>query len=154
MDHSKITCPHFSHKNKATDSFMKLPIAVTGMIAHEHGDMRYAHCSLDIYLSNLNHTIGSIAELLRNLESLPVYSTRQMFVGGGSSPLFKALLIRVAMCEGSLLPPPESLVEAATLPPVLNIQLDNACSDEPIRTNMSLASFLYLFRRGYSAKSM
>jgi len=38
MDHSKTASPHFSHKNKATDSFMKLPIAVTGMIAHGHGD--------------------------------------------------------------------------------------------------------------------
>jgi hypothetical protein len=52
-----------------------------------------------------------------------------MFVGGGSSPLFQALLTGAAMCEGSLPPPPESLVEAAILLPVLNIQLDNACSD-------------------------
>jgi hypothetical protein len=27
MDHSKTACPHFSHKNKAIDSFMKLPVA-------------------------------------------------------------------------------------------------------------------------------
>jgi hypothetical protein len=129
MDHSKTTCPHFSHKNKAVDSFMKLPVAVTRMIAHGHGDVRYAHYGLDIYPSNLNHTVGSIAKLLRELESLPMYSTRQMFVGGGSSPLFQALLTGAAMCEGSLLLPPESPIEAATLPPVLNIQLDNACSD-------------------------
>ena len=29
MDHSKTTSPHFSHKSKATESFMKLPIAIT-----------------------------------------------------------------------------------------------------------------------------
>jgi hypothetical protein len=67
---------------------MKLPVAVTGMIAHGHGDVRYAHYGLDIYPSDSNHTVGSIAKLLRDLESLPMYSTRQMFVGGGSSPLF------------------------------------------------------------------
>jgi hypothetical protein len=39
MDHSKIAYPHFSHKNKAVDSFMKLPVTVTGMIAHGHGDV-------------------------------------------------------------------------------------------------------------------
>jgi hypothetical protein len=48
MDHSKTACPHFSHKNKAVDSFMKLPVAVTGMIAHGHGDVRYADYGLDI----------------------------------------------------------------------------------------------------------
>ena len=92
MDHLKIASPHFSHKNKATDSLMKLLIAVTGMIAHGHGDVQYAHYGLDIYPSDLNHTIGSIAKLLWDLESPQVYSTRQLFAGGGSFPLFQALL--------------------------------------------------------------
>ena len=65
-----------------------------------------------------------------------------MFVGGGSSPLFQALLTRAAMCEGSLLPPPESPLEAATLPPILNIQLDNACSDNKNRYVFSFFSLL------------
>ena len=39
MDHSKIALPHFSHKNKNTESFMKLLVSVTGMIAHRHGDI-------------------------------------------------------------------------------------------------------------------
>jgi hypothetical protein len=60
------------------------------------------------------------------MESLPVYSTWQMFVGSGSSSLFLALLTRAAMYEGSLPPPPENPVEVAALLPVLNIQLDNA----------------------------
>jgi hypothetical protein len=105
----------------------------------------------DIYPSDSNHTVGSIAKLLRDLESPPMYSTRQMFVGGGSSPLFQALLTGAGMCEGSLSPPPGSPLEAATLSPVLNMQLDNACSDNK---NRSSASFLYLFTRGCSAKSM
>ena len=33
MDHSKTVSPHFSHKSKATNSFMKLPVAVSSMIA-------------------------------------------------------------------------------------------------------------------------
>jgi hypothetical protein len=76
MDHSKTACLHFSHKNKAVDSFMKLPIAVTGMIAHGQDDVRYAYYDLDIYPSDSNHTVGSITKLLRDLESLPMYSTR------------------------------------------------------------------------------
>ena len=43
MNHSKTAYPYFSHKNKAVDSFMKLPMAVTGMIAHGLGDVQYAH---------------------------------------------------------------------------------------------------------------
>jgi hypothetical protein len=48
MDHSKTASLHFSHKNKAVDSFMKLPFAVTGMIVHGHGNLQYAYYRLDI----------------------------------------------------------------------------------------------------------
>ena len=68
MDHSKTTSPHYSHKTKVTDSFMKMPFAISGMIAHGHGDVQYAHYRIDIFPSDSNHTIGSIAQLLRNLE--------------------------------------------------------------------------------------
>ena len=36
MDHSKTSSPHFSHKSKHMDLFMKLPISVTRMIAYNH----------------------------------------------------------------------------------------------------------------------
>ena len=39
MDHSKTTSPHFSHKNKSTEAFVKLLVSVTGMIAHRHGNI-------------------------------------------------------------------------------------------------------------------
>ena len=79
MYHSKTAFPHFSHKNKATDSLMKLLIVVTRMIAYGHGDVRYAHCGLDIYQSDSNYIVGSIAKLLQDLESPSVYSTWQLF---------------------------------------------------------------------------
>jgi hypothetical protein len=142
MDHSKTTTPHFSHKNKAVDSFMKFLVAVTGMIAHGHGDVRYVYYKLDIYPSNLNHTIGSLEKLLKDLESPPLYSIRQLFVGGGFSPLYLALLTRADMCDGSLSLPLATLVLAATLPLVLNIQLDNACSDNK---NHYVFSFFSIF---------
>ena len=75
MDHSKISSPHFSHKNKHMDSFMKLPIPVTRMIAHGHGDIRYAHYGLDIFPMDSNHTVGSIAKLLRDLKLPPKHSS-------------------------------------------------------------------------------
>ena len=129
MNHSKTTSLHFSHKNKAIDSLMKLPLAVTGMIAYCHGDVQYAHYGLDIYLSDSNHTVGSIAKLLQDLESPLVYSTWQLFAGSSSSPLFQALFTGADTCESSLPLAAANPVMVDPLPPVLNVQLDNACSD-------------------------
>ena len=93
MDHSKTASPHFSHKTKVTESFMKMPVAVTGMIAHGHGDVQYAHYGLSIYPSDSNHTIGSIAKLLHDLEGAPKNSLRTLFsVEDNQSSLTKALL--------------------------------------------------------------
>ena len=102
MDHSKTSSPHFSHKSKHMDSFMKLPIYVTGMIAHGHGDIRYAHYGLDIFPTDSNHTVGSIAKLLRDLELPPKYSSRELFSRSSSTPLFTALLVGAEMCTSSL----------------------------------------------------
>jgi hypothetical protein len=121
---------------------MKLPIAVTGMITHGHGDVWYVHYGLDIYPSDSNHTVGSTAKLLQDLESPPVYSTRQLFVGGGLSPLFQALLTGADICEGSLPLPVVDPVLVAPLLPILNVQLDNACSDNKNRYVFSFFSLL------------
>ena len=104
MDHSKTSSPHFSYKSKHMDSFMKLPISVTGMIAHGHGDVRYAHYRLDIFPTDSNHTVESIAKLLRDLELPPKYSYWKLFSGSGSTPLFTALLAGAEMCTSSLPP--------------------------------------------------
>ena len=75
MDHSKTASPVYFHKNKQIDSYMRLPIAVIGMIAHGYGDYRYAHFGIDIYPHDSNHTVGSITKLLRDLENPPKYSS-------------------------------------------------------------------------------
>ena len=130
MDHSKTASPHYSHKNKGTDSYMKLPIAVTGMIAHGHGDVRYAHYGLDIFPTDSNHTVGSIARLLCDLESQPKYASHQLLVEGANrSELSKAILSGSEICSESLPTPPEEMVDAQPLPPTLTPQLDNASRD-------------------------
>jgi len=80
MDHSKIASSHYSHKNKGTNSFMKMHVAVRGMIVHGHGDVQYAHYGLDIFSTNLNHIVGSIAKLLQDLESELKVSSRKLLV--------------------------------------------------------------------------
>ena len=71
MDHAKTASPVFSHKSKELDSLVKLLVFVTGMIAHGHGDVRYAHYGLDIFPHDSNYTIGLMAKLLRDLEGPP-----------------------------------------------------------------------------------
>ena len=77
MDHAKIASPVFSHKSKELDSLVKLPMSVTGMIVHGHGDVRHAHYRLDIFLHESNYTIGSMAKLLHDLEEPPKSSSHQ-----------------------------------------------------------------------------
>ena len=78
MDHAKTPSPVFFHKTKHLDGFMKLPVSVTGMLAHGHGDVRYAHYGLDLY-PHANYIVGSIAKLLRDLELPPKSSSRHLF---------------------------------------------------------------------------
>ena len=129
MDHSKTSSLYFSHKSKHMDSFMKLPIFVTKMIAHGHGDVRYAHYGLDIFPNNSNHTLGSIVKLLRDLELPPKHSSRELFSRSRTTPLFTALLTRAEMCISSLLPQAPKQVRAKPLPHVLNLQVENTLGD-------------------------
>ena len=133
MDHSKTDSPVFSHKSKDLDGLVKLPISVTSMIAHGHGDVRYAHYGLDMFAHDSNYTISSMAKLLCNLELPPKSSSRELFVVSGSTNLFKAILKGAEMCEASLPPLPEVLVPATPLPPILNVQMDNATGNNKNR---------------------
>ena len=78
--------------------------SVTGKIAHGHGDVRYAHYGLDIFLHDSNYTIGLMAKLLRDLEGPPKSSSREFFVGSGSTALFCGILKGAEMCKASLAP--------------------------------------------------
>ena len=64
MDHAKTTSLVFSHKMKHLDGLTKLPFSMTGMLAHGHGDVKYAHYELDLYPHDANYTIGSFAKVL------------------------------------------------------------------------------------------
>jgi hypothetical protein len=88
MDHAKTTSPVFSHKTKQVDGLMKLPVSVTSILAHGHGDNRYAHYGLDIFAHDSNYTVGSFAKRLRDLKRPPKSSFRQLFDGARLSFLF------------------------------------------------------------------
>ena len=152
MDHAKTASSMFSHKSKELDSLVKLPMSVTDMIAHGHGDVRYAHYGLDIFSHDSNYTIGSMAKLLRDLEKPPKSSSHELFVGSGSTALFCSILKGVEMCKASLPPQPKTVVPATPLPPTLNVQMDNAIEDNKNRYVYAFWSLLVakrIFRKVY-----
>src|ERR1700737_1257914 len=100
-----------------------------GMIAHGHGDVKYAHYDLVFYPVGANHTVGSFAKLLRDLEKPPVQSSRALFDGCGTTPLYEALFTGKEVCMLSLLDPPEEPICAKALPPTLHVQFDNCAKD-------------------------
>ena len=133
MDHAKTASPVFSHKSKELDGLVKLPISVTGMIAHGHADVRYAHYGLDVFAHDSNYTIGSMAKLLRDLELEPKSSSRELFKNSKSANLFGAVLEGADMCQASLPPPPNTFTAVVLLPPILNAQMDNDTGDNKNR---------------------
>ena len=108
---------------------MKLLVAVTGILAHGHVDQRYAHYGLDLYSHDANYTVGSFAKVLRDLEAPPKSSSREFFLESNSHPLYSTLLRGAEMCMDLLGPPPDTPIPAKPLPPILNVQMDNAVSD-------------------------
>jgi hypothetical protein len=77
-----------------------------GMIAHGHGDVKYAHYGLDFYLGDANHMVGSFAKLLHDLEKPPVHSSHALFDGCGMTSLYEAVFAGKEVCMSSL---PEAL---------------------------------------------
>ena len=63
----------------------------------------------------------------------PKSSSHQLFVGSGSTTLFRGILKGAEMCEASFSLQPETLVQATELPPILNVQMDNAIGDNKNR---------------------
>jgi len=80
MSNSNTTSLVFSDKCKELDSFIKLPVSVTGMITHDHANIHFGHYSFDLFSHNSNYTIGLMTKLLHNLEQPPKSSSRELFV--------------------------------------------------------------------------
>jgi hypothetical protein len=132
MDHVKTMSPYFASKNKSIDAFMRLPVAVMGMIAHGHGDGKYAHFSSDMYPCDFNHIVGLVAKLLRDLEKPPASSSGLLFENSRATPLYDAVLRGKEACVLALgIELVAVLVQR--LPPILHVQLDNCWKDNKSR---------------------
>jgi len=146
MDHPKTASLHYFHKNKGTDSFMKMLVDVTGMIVHKHGDVRYARYGLDIFSTDSNHTVESIAKLLWDLKFEPKVSSHKLLIKDDLiHRLSKAILEGSEVCVESLLPPLEGIFELQCLPLTLTLQLDNASGNNKNRSVFAFCS-LFVYR--------
>jgi len=79
MDHVKTASPAFFYKSKQLDVLKKLPVLVTWMIAHKHGNVCCDHYGFNIFLHDSNYIMESLAKLLWDLELPPTYSSRELF---------------------------------------------------------------------------
>ena len=132
VDHAKMASPCFASKIKNTNSYMRLSIAMIGMIVHGHGDVTFVYFSLNMYLGDSNQTIGSVAKLLRDLEKLLISLSKVLFENSRSILLFDVVLKGKEDCIKSLgtsLP----LIPEWTLLPILHVQLDNYRKDKKSR---------------------
>jgi hypothetical protein len=57
----------------------QLPITLIGMIVHGHGNEKYAQYSNELWLNDLNFTIGSLFQLLRTLEKTLTCESKMLF---------------------------------------------------------------------------
>ena len=130
MDRSKTTSPVLSHKVKHLDGLIKLPVAMTGILAHGHVDQRYVHYGLDLYSHDANYSVRSFAKVLRDLEAPPKSSSRELFPESNSYPLYSTLLRGAEMCIDPLGPPLDIPIPARPLLPILNVQMDNAVTSD------------------------
>jgi hypothetical protein len=103
---------------------MRLPVTITGMIAHGHGDGKYAHFLLDLYPRDSNHTVGLVAKLLCDLEKPLASSSGLLFENSKATPLYVVILRGKEACVPAL---GSDLVTVLVqrLPPILHVQLDN-----------------------------
>ncbi len=68
MDQSKTAIPHIKPVPKSLNGVERLPVSLTGMLTHGHGQTAYGHFALGLWPSDPNFTIASLSKCLRNLE--------------------------------------------------------------------------------------
>jgi hypothetical protein len=82
----------------------------------------------------------------------PKSTSRRLFEGLRSTPLFQAVLHRAEMCKTSLPPLPETPIPSTPLLPIFNVQMDNVVGDNKNQFVFSFWSLLVvkvIFREVY-----
>jgi hypothetical protein len=150
MDHTKTAIPRMQRITKATSGLGQIPISLTGMLTHGHGDGAYAHYSTALWPADSNFTISSLCRVLRALERAPVKQSKELFRAPPQNSFFDALLHGKSRCSSSIptsegcddVPSPPPGRPAVPLPKRLYLQLDNSAKDNKNRFVMAFCSLL------------
>ena len=152
MDTQKTTLPRMRVITKGTSGLGKLPMSVTGILAHGHGDGAYAHYGTSFWLRDSNYTISSLCKVLRALEKPLVCEYKLLFPHPLANDFFEALLWEKSSCKASIPPSrgdfvyhdrsPTNDVQMLPLPMNLYLQLDNFAKHNKNRFVMAFCSLL------------
>ena len=143
MDTAKTALPRMRVTTKATQGLGQLPMNITGMVSHGHGDGAYAHYSPHCWPGDSNATISSLARLFCRLEGPSVRESGALLQYPPQNSLFEALLRGKSRCL-DLLPRTDGIdMEGRKpLPRKLYLQLDNSAKDNKNKYLMAFLSLL------------
>ena len=110
MDYTKSAIPRMQRSTKATSGLGQIPISITEMLTHGHGDGAYAHYSTAFWPGDSNFTISSICWVLRALERPPMKDSKELFIVPLQNSFFEALLHGKSRCSAMILPSSANMV--------------------------------------------
>ena len=141
MDTAKIVLLWMKVTTKATQGLGQLPMNVTSMVSHGHGDGTYAHYCPHCLLGDSNATISLLARLLCRLEGPSIWEFGILFEYLLQNSLLEALLRGKSRCL-DFLPCTEGMDFQGPkyLPRKLYLQLNNFAKDNK---NKYLMAFLF-----------
>jgi hypothetical protein len=118
----------------------QLPIMLMGMVAHGHGDEKYAQYSNELWPNDPNFTIGSLLRLLRTLEKALACEFKMLFEHLPENALFASFLQGKSHC--TRLKTPNESVGPKPLPKIFLLQMDNYVRDNKYRYLLTFLSLL------------
>jgi hypothetical protein len=118
----------------------RLPITLTRMIAHGHGDEAFAQYSNELWPNDLNFMIGLLLRLFYNLEMELVRESWVLFEFEPQNTFFQQILQGSSHCLNAL-KPTDKIVGVKPLLRKLLLQMDNCVKDNK---NCHMLAFLSL----------
>jgi hypothetical protein len=129
MDHAKTTFLRLQVAKEMICGLRQLPITLTGMIAHGHGNEKYSN---ELCFNDPNFIIGSLLQILQTLEKAPTCESKMLFEHPPQNTLFANLFQGKSHCITKLKTPSES-VGPKLLPKKFLLQMDNYVKDNKSR---------------------
>ncbi len=119
----------------------QLPIMLMDMIAHGHGNEKYAQYSNELWPNDPNFIIGSLLWLLWSFDKVLAFESKMLFEWSTLNALFTLLFQGKYWCIIEFKTPSES-VGPKLLPKKFLLQMDNYVKDNKNRCLLTFLSLL------------